>query len=536
MGWRAKTLLLPLLAALLCWGPPAGAAGVLHRGNGADPETLDPHAATGFPEAHLFYDLYEGLVARGPDGRYGPGLAERWEESEDGRTVTFHLRPDGRWSDGSPITADDVVWSFRRLVDPASGTHNAQYLWVIENAKDFYEGRLTDPDRVGIRALDPLTVEFRLARRTPYFVSMLSFPFLVPLPKEKVEALGREFFRAGTLVSSGGYRLVEQVPQGHVRLERNPYHRDAAATAIDTVYFYPTENQETELKRYRAGELDVTFTLPPGQVPWARVNLPQDLRTTPLFGTYYYSVNLTHEPWKSSPGLRRALAMTVDRDVIVEKITRAGEVPSVSYVPPGAAGYDPQVPDWAGWPMQRRVAEAQRLLAEAGYPGGKGPDGRPLSVELMFNTAENHRRIAVALAGMWQQRLGIQATLTNQEWKVFLASRRTKAYRDLARNSYVGAYADPNVFLEFLRADVGPENASAYANPAFDALLDAAGEARDPERRRALLAEAERLVLTDQPVIPVFTYADARLVSPRVTGWIDNPLNAHPTRFLALRP
>ena len=518
-----------LLSAPLLPVLPAAAETVFHRGNGAEPETLDPHLATGLPEAMIFYDLYEGLVARDATGKAQPGLAERWEVSDDALSVTFHLRADARWSDGSPVTAEDVVFSFRRLVDPAMGGRNSNYLWPLVNAKEITEGKVADLSTLGVEAPDARTVVFRLKEPTPYFVSLLSYPMLVPLQAASVRRHGREHTKPGNLVSSGVYMLAEAVPQGHVKLVKNPHHRDAAKAPIDAVYFHATENQETEVKRYRAGDLHATYTLPPGQIPWAKENLASELRISPRLGTYYYAPNLTVEPWKSNRDLRVALSMALDREIVAEKIAQGGEVASYSYVPPGVTGYAPQLPEWAAWPKERRVAEAKRLLAKAGYPGGKG-----LSVELLFNTAENHRKVAIAMAGMWKQTLGVETVLTNQEWKVFLDTRRAKTFKGLSRNGYIGAYDDANVFLEFLRSDVGPENPSGYADPDFDALLRRAALERDPAARVALLAEAERKALADQAVIPVYTYATARLVSPKVKGWVDNPLDVHPTRFLSL--
>ncbi len=524
---RLATLLLAatLLSALTA---PALAETVLRRGNGAEPETLDPHAATGLPEAMIIYDLYEGLVSRGPDGKYQPALAERWETAADGLSVTFTLREGARWSDGSPVTADDVVFSFRRLVDPASGSRNGHFLWPVKNAKPVTEGKAA-PDTLGVAATGPRTVVFTLEQPTPYLVSLLSYPFLVVLPQGPVQAKGKEFFRAGALVSSGGYMLAEQVPQGHVKLVRNPNHRDAAKTAIDTVYFYPTENQDTELKRFRAGELDTTNTLPPAQVQWARENLKDSFRLAPQLGSYYYAPNLTKEPWKSNAKLRQALSMAVDREVLVDRITQGGEQALYSYVPATVSGYTAPKPAWTGWPREKRLAEAKRLLAEAGYSGGQG-----LTLDLLYNTAENHRRIAVALASMWQQGLGIRATVTNQEWKVFLDSRRTKSYPGLVRGGLIGAYDDPNAFLEFMRTEVGPENIPGYTNPAYDELLHRATLEKDPAARLALLAQAEKLLLDEAGIIPLYTYARARLVSPRVKGWVPNPVDANASRFLSV--
>ncbi|MFM2042012.1 MAG: periplasmic oligopeptide-binding protein [Pseudomonadota bacterium] len=508
---------------------PAGAEVVLHRGNYAEPETLDPHMAVGLPEAQIFYDMYEGLAVRGPDGAAMPGLARSWTISPDGLTWTFTLRPDLRWSDGSAILASDVVFSLRRVVDPAATqARNANYLWPILNARPITQGALP-PDALGVTAPDDRTVVIRLERPTGWLLKVLSYPMLGVLPERQMRAAGKDFFRPGTLVSSGPYRLAEYVPQGHVKLVRNPHHRDAARARIDTVYFHPTENQDTELKRYRAGELHTTYTLPAAQIDWARETMPDHLRINPQLGTYYYAPNLTRSPWKDDPRLVRALSMVIDRTLIVEKLTRGGELPAYAFVPPGVPDHTPQVPDWAAWPMERRVAEARALLVAAGYPQGQG-----LTVELLFNTRDQEKRVAVGLAGMWQQALGVRTVLTNQEWKVFLDSRRTKTFPGLARQGYIGAYDDPNVFLEWFRSDIGPENPAGYADPGFDALMDLSAAEPDPAARRALLEQAERMLLDDAAAIPLYTYAAKRLVSPRVKGWIDNPLDVHPTLYLSL--
>jgi len=521
-----KRLLAALFFCLLLPGL-AGAETVLRRGNGAEPETLDPHQATGLPEAMIFYDIYEGLLSRGPDGKPQPAIADRWETSADGLQVTFHLRDGAKWSDGSPITAGDVVFSFRRLANPATSRNN-NFVWPIKNARALTNGTLSDTAALGVAALDAQNVRFTLEEPTPYFISLLSYPMLVILPESRVTALGREFFKPGNLVSSGGYRLAEQVPQGHVKLERNPFHRDAAKAAFDTVYFYPTENQETELKRFRAGELDTTYTLPPAQIPWAKANLPDALRLSPQLGTYFLTFNLEKEPWKSKPDLRRALSMVIDREVLTERISQGGEMPSLTFVPPTVTGYQPARPEWADWPMERRVAVAQMLLSKAGYPGGQG-----LTLDILFNTADNHRRIAVAVAGMVQQRLGVKSTLTNQEWKVFLDTRRTHNFTGLARHGIIGAYDDPNAFLQFLRTDMGPENPAAYSHPVYDRLMAASVLERDPAKRLEILYQAEALAAADAPIIPLFTYARVRLVSPRLAGWLPNPFDCNPSRFLS---
>lgn len=517
------------LSFLILAGQTALAETVLRRGNYAEPETLDPHTATGLPEAQIFYDMYEGLMVRGPDGVAKPGLAESWTVSEDGRTYTFRLRNGLKWSDGSPIAAGDVVFSLRRVVNPAeTQARNANYIWPIRNAKQITEGKLL-PEELGVSAPDDHTVVIELERPTAYLLKVLSYPMLATLPAKQMQAAGNGFFSAGKLVSSGPYMLDRYVPQGYVKLVRNPHHRDAAKASIDAVYFHPTEDQDTELKRYRAGELDTTYTLPAAQIDWVRENLPDHLRVNPQLGTYYYAPNLTKSPWKDDKRIMQALSMAIDRGPITEKLTRGGELPAHAYVPPGVPDYTPQAPAWADWPMDKRIAEAKKLLAAAGYPEGEG-----LEVELLFNTKELERRTAVGLAAMWQQRLGVKTVLTNQEWKVFLDTRRTKNFPGLSRQGYIGAYDDANVFLEWYRSDIGPENPAGYANPEFDALLDRAAAEPDAEVRRDLLQQAERMLIEDYAAIPIYTYASKRLVNPKVKGWVDNPLDVHPTLYLSV--
>jgi oligopeptide transport system substrate-binding protein len=520
------------LCALLLLGAaaPLRAEGVLRRGNGADPATLDPHLAVGLPEAQILYDLFEGLVARGADGRPVPALATRWEASPDGLSWRFTLRDGARWSDGSPVTADDVVFSFRRLVDPATASPNAQHLRVIAGAREIAAGRQPDLSRLGVRAVeDGRAVEIALVRPFPQLPDLLSFPMLAVVSAANVRQFGRDFARPGRLLSNGAYTLAEAVPQDHVKLVRNPLYWNDAATRIDSVYFYPTQDQEAELQRFRAGELDVTATVPPSRIGWARTALAASLHSSRLFGTYAYVPNLTREPWRSSPALRAALDLAIDRDLLTRKVTQGGEAPSFSIVPPLVTGYRPAAPAWAGWTQVRRDEEARRLLAEAGHPGGRG-----LTVELLVNSAESHRRVAVAVAAMWKRALGLDVVLTDKEFRVFLGDLQGKSYPGLARYGYIGPYDDAAVFLDVLRRDAGPLNPSGYDNPAFDALLDRAAGTADPAARNDLLRQAEGVALADHAVLPIYTYALLRLVAPRVAGFVDNPLDAHPTRTLSL--
>ena len=528
MTWRG---LIAGVAAALLWASAVQAETVLHRGNGTEPETLDIHRSSGDPESNIQRDLFEGLLMPDADARPVAAAAESWTISPDGLTYTFKLRADGTWSDGTPVTAADFAFAWRRLVAPETNSRYAYFLWPVKNAEAISKGKLP-PEAMGVAAPDPRTFVVTLEAPAAWFLSSLAHHTTYPLQRANVGRFGTDYIRPGNLVSNGPYLLAEAVPQGHIKLVKNPRFHAAASVAIDTVYYYPTENQDSELKRFRAGELDITYDAPDSQLPWLRENMPGELRIHPYFATYFYIINMTVEPWKSSPALRRALVLAIDRQIITDKISRGGETPAFALVPPSTAGHRAVEPEWAGWTQAERDAEAKRLVAEAGY----GPVGKPLMFELMYNTSENHRKIAIALAAMWQQKLGARVTLVNQEWKVFLSTRERRAYKALVRQGWIGDYDDAHSFLTLFRSDVGSQNASGYADPEFDRLLQAASATADGERRARLLQQAEAKLVADTPFIPIYTYATKHMVSARVEGWRGNVLDQHPTRYLRLKP
>ncbi|WP_225889849.1 peptide ABC transporter substrate-binding protein [Indioceanicola profundi] len=511
--------------------PPAAADGiVLRRGNGAEPETLDPHKSTGVPESWIQYDLFEGLMV--PDGKGGliPGAAESTEISDDQLTYTFHLRPDGKWSDGTPVTAHDFVFAWKRLVDPKTASDYAYFLWPVENGEDITLGR-QPVDNLAVEAVDDLTFRVKLRAPTPYFTSMLHHHATYPINKAAYETHGDNFVRPGNYVGNGAYMLAEAVPQSHVKLVKNPHFHAKDEVQIDTVYYYVTEQLEAELRRFRAGELDVTYEVPVSQMDWVQANMPQNLRLAPYFGTYFYAPNMTHEPWKSNKDLRLALNLAIDRDVIVRDINKQGQIPAYGWVPPGTTNYENQAPEYAAWTQEQRDAKAKELIQQAGY----GPGGQPLEVEILYNTSENHRKLAIAVAAMWQQKLGAKVTLNNQEWKVFLDSRDEKKFKDVTRHGWIGDYNDANNFLELFRTDIGKQNPSGYSNPEFDKLMIEANRTEDVERRAELMQQAERIVIEDVALFPLYFYASKHMISDRVENWNDNLPDYHPTRFLRIK-
>mgnify|MGYP001820725844 CR=1 FL=1 len=507
-------------------GTASATANTLRIGNGAEPQTLDPHRAEGVPESNILRNLFEGLVGEAPDGGLVPGVAESWILSDDGLVYTFQLRKNARWSNGDPVTARDFEYGLRRSVDPATLSRYSSILFPIVNAEAVVNGDLP-PSDLGVRAIDEYTFEIRLNAPTAYLPGMLTHSSTYPVHQPSVAAGGERFARPGKLVSNGAYQLSEWVVQSHVRLDRNPEYWDAANTQIDTVYFYAIENPDAELKRYRADELDITDGLPYNQLTWVRENLGDELVIAPWFGSYYFGFNLSRPPFENAKALRTALAMAIDRDILTTKVTGAGEIAAYGWVPP-ADGYTGQQPDWAGWPQQERNARAQELYAEAGYS-----EGRPLQVEVLYNTNENHKRISVAIASMWKQVLGVETSLVNQEWKVFLETRNRKEDTEVFRAGWIGDYNDPYSFAQLMHSK-NAQNDSAYYSDEYDELLDLAAVELDPRVRMQLMEAAEQQLLEDLPIIPIYFYVSKHLVKPRVHGYTPNIMDHHHVKHLSL--
>lgn len=520
-------LMLGLLnASALAQGPALAKQQILHKGNGPEAETLDPHKARSVSAANVLRDLYEGLVIEAPDGTLVPGAASAWELSEDGLVYTFHLRPEARWSNGDAVVAEDFVAGLQRSADPATGSTYAQILAPIENAEDVVAGKLP-PQQLGVEALEPLRLRIRLKARTPYFLGMLTHASTAPVHRPSLREYGERFARAGTLVGNGAYRLKDWRLQSYILLERNRHYWDDAHTTIEQVWFHTTEDINSEFKRYRAGELDWTEQIPVNQALWIRANLAAEYRVHSYLGTYFYGFNMTRAPFKDAPQLRRALNLAIDRDVIANKVMGAGELRAWSFVPPGVSGHIAQLPEWASWPRERRLAEARRLYAEAGYSAA-----HPLKVEIRYNTHDDHRRIATAVAAMWKQFLGVEARLLNEEWKTYLQSRRSRITQ-VYRATWISDYNDASSFLNLLDSRSGL-NDPGYANPRYDERLDRAAAEADPVARQALMAQAEAIIGDDTPVIPLYSYVTKRLVRPWVVGWQGNIMDHHRTKDMRI--
>ena len=499
---------------------------VVHRGNGEEPESLDPHQAVGLPASHILRDLFEGLTTESPDGKVVPGAALRWNISRDARTYTFYLRRDLQWSNGDPLNATDFVYSLRRAADPQTASGGANNLLPILNAREVLAGELPVED-LGVSLLDDeYTMQITLTGPTPYFLGLLASPVAYPVNRRNVEEFGEQFSRPGNLVSNGAFILVDWTPRVSIELQKNPRFREAEGTLIERVFYRPTEDPATEVTQFRLGELDWTSAVPSNQFRWLQAHYPEELAVSPWMGSYYFGLNLTQEPFVDNPSLRMALILAIDRQIITDKVTQFGELPSFSLVPQGIDGYVPFAPEYADWSQEERNHEARRLLEQAGYS-----EENPLHLEIRYNTGGNNKKVALAVASMWKQVLGIASTLVNEEYRVFMQNREQKVITQVFRAGWISGYNDPYSFLEVFRTG-HRRNDYGYSNSSFDALLDEVGTERVRARRERLMFEAERVLMADNVIVPVYSYVSKRLVNPHLRGWQDNVLDRHQTRFM----
>ena len=504
---------------------PALSEVVFNRGNSADPESLDPHKTSTVYEAHILRDLFEGLVMQDQKAELIPGAAESWTVSDDGLVYTFKLRPGAVWSDGSPLTAEDFVYSFRRLEDPATGAEYASMLYVVKNGEEVNTGKVK-PEELGVKAVDASTFEVTLKSPTPYFLEMLTHQSAYPVNKAAIDKLGADWIKPGNLVSNGAYTLAEFIPNDHIKLSKNPKFHDAANVKIDTVNYFPTEDRSTAIKRFEAGELDTNDDIPTEQMADLKAKFGDQLRIGPYLGTYYFAIKTDKEPWNNVQ-LRNAISMAIDRDFLAEKVWQNSMIPGYSMVPPGIAGYKSAIATFADKPQIDREDEAAKILKELGY----GPD-KPLKMEIRYNTSENHKNTAVAIQEQLKP-LGVEVTLLNTDTKTHYGHLEQKGDFDVARAGWIADYKDPETFLGISRKASG-NNYSNYDSPKFEELMnEAAAAGGKPEERMKKLSEAERVLVDEVGNIPLLYYSYKNLVSPKVKGFDENVMDVHPTRFIS---
>jgi oligopeptide transport system substrate-binding protein len=508
--------------------PDTHPSATLIRGGGADPDSLDPQRARSVEAQTILRDVCEGLTTLDKTAAAAPGVASEWSVSPDGKTYTFKLRPDARWSNGDRVVAGDFVAALRRLVDPTTASEYAQVVDVIVNASDIVAGKKR-PDTLGITAPDDATVVVQLNNPTPYLPGLLSHTSTCPVHRPTLAAHHDSFARPGIMVSNGAFVLKEWVQNSQILLTRNHYYWNDSHTRLQAVKYLLIADENAELTRYRAGELHITAVVPRGQFDWIKANLGNELHISPQLSTYFYGFNLRRAPFKDQPGLRRALSLVIDRDKLAKLVLRVGELPAYGWVPPGVNNYTSQTLDYKDRPMPERIAEAQRLYREAGYSAAN-----PLRFELRYNSAEVHTKLAVAIAAAWKEALGARVRLTAVEFKSLLQDI-DRGDVDVFRSSWVGDYNDAYTYLQYLKSDFGI-NLPHYRNPDYDLLLDRAAREVDVARRRDLLEQAERIALADHPLMPIYFYVNKHLVKPEVDGWYDNIMNVVYSKDLGLRP
>lgn len=501
---------------------------VLHVGNGTEPQDLDPDVVTGVQEYHIMMSLLEGLVMQDPvDLHPVPGVAEKWDVSPDGTVYTFHLRTNALWSNGDPVTAQDFVESYKRILTPSLGSEYSYMHFVVTNAEAYNEGKLTDFSKVGYKAIDDHTLQITLNSSTPYFLSLLThhswFPVHLPTIRRYGDPYqrGNKWTRPGHYVGNGPFVLSKWRVNDVVEVRKSPTYWDRDRVRLNAIRFYPIESDDAEERAFRAGQLHLTLTVPLSKMDYYRTNYPDLFNSGPYLGTYFYRVNVTKPPLNDKR-VRKALAMAIDREAIVKHITKAGELPAYNLVPPGTAGYHGRTQ------LKEDVEEARRLLAEAGYPGGKGMP----TIELLYNTLESHRTIAEAIQQMWKTKLGVEATLVNQEWKVYLDSQRAINYQ-VCRGSWIGDYVDPNTFMD-MWVTGGGNNETGWSNPEYDRLIEEAARTRDPAQRLEVFQKAEAILMDELPEIPIYFYTTHFLKRPEVKGWYPTILDNHPYKDVHL--
>jgi len=495
---------------------------VLRRGNGGDPETLDPARAEDVHAFRVLLDLYEGLVVVGADGGIIPGVAKSWDVSSDGLTYTFHLRPDARWSNGESVSAGHFLAGLQRTLSPGTNSAYGFLLAPLKNASQILQGAVS-PSALGVSAPDDATLVVEVQSPTPYLLSILAMPIASPLWNSG-ELDVEQFSEPGKFVGNGAFMLDNWRPGSFIRLRRNPEFREAEKVAIDFVEYYAIHEPLSELNMYRAGQLDITATVPGSHVKNLRSSRAAELHIAPSLAIYYLAFDLSEAPF-DNPILRKALTMAIDREALVNTIGR-GERPAYGLVPDGMEGYQASRFDWRTLPPQRRNAQARQLYEQAGYSLAE-----PLQLTLTFDAGDIHEKIALAVSSMWRDVLRVNVELDKREWKYFLATRDNREDWQVMRFAWSGDYNHPSTFTEILQSS-SPQNLPGYVNAHYDELLSAAGAAMDTNEQMRLLAQAERVMLADNPIAPLYFYVSKHLVAPSVTGFERNVLDQHPSRFM----
>ena len=503
---------------------------ILHLGNGTEPKDLDPHSVTGVPEHNIISALFEGLVTVNPKTLAPePGIAASWTIEDNGKRYTFIIRDNAKWSNGDPVTADDFVWSWKRMLSPAMASEYAYQLFTVKNAKQFNHGDIKDFNQVGVKALNAKTLQVDLENPTPYFLSLLAHysTYAVHPPTilkyGAIDEAGTLWTRPGNFVGNGPFVLDDWRLNYIIRVSKNPLYWDSENVQLNEIVFYPIDQVQTEERMFKTGALHATSSIPVDKIAVYQQKDPDKISIDPYLGTYYYRININIKPL-DNPNVRKALSMAINRDMLVSSITKGGQLAAYTFTPPNTQGYFA-----ATSPITFDIEAARQLLAEAGYPNGEGfPE-----IELTYNTSDGHRRIAVAIQQMWKDALNIDIRLSNQDWKVYLSRIQSLDY-SIARAAWIGDYPDPNTFLDMFITD-GGNNQTGWSNPEYDRLIALAASQTNQQQRYRTFQQAEAILMDESPIIPIYTYTRVLLKHPQLQGWHPNILDQHPYKYVYLQ-
>ena len=503
---------------------------ILHFGLGAEPQHLDPHLATSVAAHNILSALMEGLVSEDPKSlKPVPGVAKHWEISPNGKVYTFHLRPNAKWSNGDPVTANDFVYSFRRILNPNLGASYSSMLYPLKNAKIYHSGEKSwEEAEVGVRALDDLTLELTLENPIPYFLELLNHYSWFPVHQPTIEKFGA-FEKMGTgwtkpenFVGNGPFYLKKHKINSVIEVQKSSTYWDARMVKLEGIRFYPIDDAYTEERAYRSGFLHLTQTVSADRIDFLKENYPDELHFEPYLGTYFYRFNLKAPPF-DDVRVRQAFCLSVDRQRLVDKVLKGGQSPAKSFTPPGTGGFIPQ----DGFHFDPK--KARQLLDS--YLAEKGMEKLP-PIELTYNTSEGHKKVAEALYGMWNETLGVEIQLLNMEWKVFL-STVSKGDFSLARAGWIGDYVDPHTFLQMWRSGDGL-NMTGWKNQKYDQSLSMAETSKSADTRWEYFQTCEDLLAKEAPILPLYFYVHLTLRHPSVKGWYPTLLDHHPYKYVYL--
>lgn len=506
----AVMVLAVFMAVTAGCGKPGSKEPVLRYALEAEPATLDPAKSTAIPESMVEVQIFEGLMRFDANNQPAPGVAEKWEVSPDGLKYVFHLRDNAKWSNGDPVTAQDFEFAWKRVLDPEFASENAYMLFPLKNGQAYNEKKAT-ANEVGVKAIDEHTLEVTLEKPTAYFLSLAAFHAFYPVHHQSVAANPEKWATdASTLVGNGPFKLTSWIHSSKIEFVKNEHYWDAAAVKLTRMEWPISDAQTTRLALVENNQADLMVE--PPVVEHDRLTQAGMLKISPFIGIYYYVFNTQQAPF-DNPQVRKAFAMAINREALVKNVIKGGKQPAYAWVAPGllnpVTGKDFR--EEGGNYAVEDAALAKRLLAEAGYPDGKGLP----TVTLLYNTGELNKAVAEAVQEMLKQNLGIAIAITNQEPKVFLATRARGEFQ-LARASWVGDYVDPMTFMDVFK---DPTNDAKYHNPAYNRLVEDAQNTVDQKVRMEAMHAAEKILFDDAVIIPIYYTTQPYVAKPYVKGY-----------------